>query len=193
MYNIGYNKASPPVDLSSSTVVGTMVAKFPMKPTFLCRVAILILLAIFLVGTQRKFDVPPQVERANGVAANFQIPRIVKVKLAGTVIEATIASTTAEQGQGLGGVTALPETKGMLFPFSTRDTHTFWNKGMLISFDLLWISGETVIGIEESVPPEAEGIDMRTSPDEVTSVLELRGGWARDHGLKAGDIVETLD
>jgi hypothetical protein len=58
---------------------------------------------------------------------------------------------------------------------------------MHIPLDLIWISDGRVAGITRNVPPTFP--DNLNSSEPVTHVLEVPGGFADRHGIKAGDRV----
>ena len=104
-------------------------------------------------------------------------------------MRAHVARTPAEQEQGLGGVSTLEIDEGMLFPFRPAKQESFWNKGMKIPFDLLWIGKDRVIGIEQDIPPERNGIRVLNSTSPVDYVLETRAGWTARNHVSLGDTV----
>ncbi|PIR45050.1 MAG: hypothetical protein COV10_01365 [Candidatus Vogelbacteria bacterium CG10_big_fil_rev_8_21_14_0_10_51_16] len=111
------------------------------------------------------------------------------VVVAETTITAKIAETAEEQELGLGGVRELADDEGMLFVFWDELPQAFWNKGMLMSFDLLWVRHGIVTGVESNIQKEKEGVRTVYSPEPITHVLELGAGWARRHGVKEGDKI----
>lgn len=118
--------------------------------------------------------------------------RIETLSLAGSVVNARVAETPADKERGLMGVTMLPDSEGMLFPFSPMGKQQFWNQGMVMPFDLLWIRNARVVGIEKYLPAFGGAPIIRESPGEVSHVLELASGWADRHGLRIGDRVLGL-
>ena len=104
----------------------------------------------------------------------------------------TIADTPEEQAMGLSGVTSLSKNGGMYFVFDSPVRQSFWNKGMLIPFDLVWISDKKVIGIERRIRPESEGFQSVTPPSNVDGVLEIADDQADNTGISVGDEVKYL-
>jgi uncharacterized protein len=88
---------------------------------------------------------------------------------------------------GLSGRRELPEGQGMLFFMPTQAVQTFCMRGMHIPLDLIWISAGRVAGITRNVPRTFPG-DL-CSPEPVSHVLEVPGGFAGRHGIEAGDPV----
>lgn len=90
-----------------------------------------------------------------------------------------VARTRAAQEQGLSNRDAIG-ADGMLFVFQENQDATFWMKGMRFALDIVWIRGGVVTGIDQNVPPPAQGEDpaVRTSPGAISYVLELPAGGA---------------
>ena len=81
----------------------------------------------------------------------------------------------------------LPEGRGMFFFMPAKEVQTFCMRGMRIPLDLIWISDGRVAGHHPERAPDLPG--NLTSPAPVTHVLEVPGGFADRHGIKAGDPV----
>ncbi|NIO10648.1 MAG: hypothetical protein GTO40_22640 [Deltaproteobacteria bacterium] len=88
----------------------------------------------------------------------------------------------------------LAEDHGMLFLFDTDRDQVFWMKNTPISLDLIFISsGKEIVGIVHSAVPYSTRSLSVGHPSRY--VLEINGGLASKHGLKAGDTVrfENVD
>ncbi len=109
-----------------------------------------------------------------------------------TVI-AEIADTPELRSRGLGSRDDLPDGRGMLFVFEEPSIRTFWMKGMRFCIDIVWIKGDAVIGFEDNVcdEPGVSDADLKRypSPDPVSLVLELPGGWMEEHNYGVGSTV----
>ena len=81
--------------------------------------------------------------------------------------------------------TALADDRGMLFDLRVRDDHKFWMHNTCISLDLIYVDEDgLVVGIVENAPTlndESRGVGCPS-----LYVLEVNAGWARGHGVKAG-------
>ena len=75
----------------------------------------------------------------------------------------------------------------MLFFMPAREVQTFCMRGMRLPLDLIWIDDGRVAGVTRNVPRTFPG--NLSSPAPVTYVLEVPGGFADRHGIKAGDPV----
>jgi uncharacterized membrane protein (UPF0127 family) len=103
-------------------------------------------------------------------------------------IEAELVSTEHDTMRGLMYRKAMPEEHGMLFDLRSREDHKFWMHNTCIALDLFYIDGDgLLVGIVENAPtlddaPRGVGCPSRY-------VLETNAGWARRHGVKAGQHV----
>jgi uncharacterized protein len=114
-------------------------------------------------------------------------PRIVLPD--GFAVDVEVANNDELRAQGLMYRDRLPSGKGMIFFFDADGVYPFWMKNTLIPLDMIWIdAAKKVAHVKSNVPPCK--VDPCPSYDpEVPAryVLELAGGEAAKHGLKAGD------
>jgi len=111
----------------------------------------------------------------------------VRVSLGKITVQAEAVRTPERLFLGLSYRSELPEGRGMLFFMPETEVQTFCMRGMRIPLDLIWISDGRVVGLARNVPPTFPG--NLTSPGPVSHVLEVPGGFADRHGIKAGDPV----
>ena len=107
-----------------------------------------------------------------------------------------VVNTPVSLSKGLGDRTEIG-SDGMLFVFQEPTETHFWMYGMLFDLDLIWIKGDTVVEITESVPApkNAEAQSKSTnrnlsrypSPGEIDMVLEVPAGFSREQGILPGD------
>ena len=102
-------------------------------------------------------------------------------------VQAEAVRTPERLYLGLSHRKELPEGRGMLFFMPEKEVQTFCMRGMRIPLDLIWISDGRVAGLTRNVPATFPG-DL-ISPAPVSHVLEVPGGFADRHGIKAGDPV----
>ncbi|MEM9087567.1 MAG: DUF192 domain-containing protein [Cyanobacteria bacterium P01_F01_bin.53] len=107
------------------------------------------------------------------------------------VFELEVARTREEQSLGLMFRSALPDNRGMLFPFDQARRASFWMKDVPVALDMVFIRNGEVIAIAPSVPPCPELPCPAYGPGNelVDMVLELRSGRAAEINLQAGDAV----
>lgn len=101
------------------------------------------------------------------------------------VFEVEVARTSAEQAQGLMYRRAIPLDGGMLFPFPVPQRAVFWMKNTLIPLDLIFIRADGRVAriAANTVPYSLDPVD---AGEDVTAVLEIRGGRAAALGIRAG-------
>jgi uncharacterized membrane protein (UPF0127 family) len=99
-----------------------------------------------------------------------------------------VADTPAKREQGLQYRRELALDRGMIFLFPTESEHSFWMKNTPIPLDMIFINREgKIIGIVEQATPFST--DSRSVPGASQFVLEINGGLAKRHGIRAGDTV----
>ena len=97
-----------------------------------------------------------------------------------------IADTPELRARGLMFRQRLPEDRGMLFDVVNPRPVSMWMKNTYISLDMLFIREDgTIAYIAENTVPKS--LDMIGISEPVLAVLELAGGTARKHGIRAGD------
>lgn len=119
----------------------------------------------------------------------------VKVQLGTAAVQAVVNATDESKAKGLGDTPSLPEDRGELFLFEPSSYPVFWMKDVAYPIDIIWMQGETVTQITPSVPGMVPGTPdqqlPRYSPNApVDKVLEVTGGWAAKHDVKAGSTVK---
>ncbi|MBS3142567.1 DUF192 domain-containing protein [Candidatus Woesearchaeota archaeon] len=134
------------------------------------------LLILLLVACSSK---PPQVI----VLAGVQEP----------VITVELATTQAEWERGLMGRDDVKDGEGMLFIFPNAEIKYFWMKSTNMPLDILFItSNYKITKIIENAQPCDQGCENYSSDIEVQYVLEVPGGYAKEHGIKRGQEVIFL-
>jgi hypothetical protein len=104
-----------------------------------------------------------------------------------------IASTALEQTRGLSFRPSLGANDGMLFIFTTGSVQSFWMKDMNFPLDMIWISGNTVVGFAQNAPAEpgvlAPILSTVYSPANTDKVLEVNAGTVAKYNIRVGDAV----
>lgn len=134
-----------------------------------------------------------------GLSANKPLnqPRISggnTVAVEGWTFNVDLANTAAKRIQGLSGRPKLADNEGMLFLFPTSTRQSFWMKDMQFPLDMIWIKGDTVVGVAANAPAPAPGtsilnLPQYVSPEPVDKVLEINAGLAAKYGIGKGDTV----
>ena len=112
----------------------------------------------------------------------------------GATFNVEIASTSLEQTRGLSFRPSLGAGNGMLFIFGSGGVQTFWMQSMNFPLDMIWISGNTVVGFAQNAPAPAPGtqiwnLPVYSSPDKTDKVLEVPAGTVAKYSIKVGDTV----
>ena len=107
----------------------------------------------------------------------------------GFVVNVEVANTNELRAQGLMYRDQLKPGAGMIFFFAEDDVYPFWMKNTLIPLDMIWIdSSRKVAHVKVNVPPcKIENCPSYDPGVPSRYVLEVAGGEAAKHGLKAGD------
>lgn len=110
-------------------------------------------------------------------------------------ISAFIADNEAAREKGLGDITSLDESSGMIFVFPVPTSPYFWMKDTLIPLDMVWIDqNKKVVGVSEDIATST--FPKTFSPtSQVLYVLEINAGAAKKIGIATGtqlqfDIVQ---
>jgi uncharacterized protein len=102
-------------------------------------------------------------------------------------VRVEVARTPVARERGLMNRALLDPDAGMLFLFDEAALHGFWMKNTLIPLDLLFLAEDgRVAAVVERRPLSLEVTDGGV---ESRFVLEVNGGWAREHGVRPGDRV----
>jgi uncharacterized membrane protein (UPF0127 family) len=103
-------------------------------------------------------------------------------------INLEVAETPEQQELGLMYRTALPDDRGMLFPFSPPRPVTFWMKNTPVALDMVFLLKGVVKYIAASTPPcKFDPCPTYGTNTPIDQVIELRAGRADQLGLKVGD------
>jgi hypothetical protein len=126
------------------------------------------------------------------VAAQSRVPRGRAIFPDGTSVSVEIADTDPVRERGLMFRQELAPNEGMVFVFPAAGFYPFWMKNTLIPLDMLWLDARgRIVSIAQSVPPCKADPCPSYPPDANASyVVEVVSGFARQHGLKVGDVVK---
>ncbi len=124
------------------------------------------------------------------------LPVTATADIKGETFELEVAQTREQQSLGLMYRSALPDNRGMLFPFSSPRRTSFWMKNVPVALDMVFLRNGRVVAIATAPPCPAEPCPTYGPTDNqlVDQVIELRSGRAAEIGLQSGDtvIVTTL-
>lgn len=106
-----------------------------------------------------------------------------------TTISVEVADTPQEQKKGLMYRTHMDDDEGMLFIFSEDATRYFWMKDTPIPLDMVFINSDyRIVDINYNAIPNSEGV--YTSKAICRYVIEVNGGFCREHWIGVGDQVK---
>lgn len=104
-------------------------------------------------------------------------------------VEVELATDPASRERGLMYRTGMPEDDGMLFSWPDERVRSFWMHNTCIPLDMLFIDAQGfIVGVLEQVPTLND--ESRANPCPAAHVLELNAGWARAHGIVAGQRIQ---
>ena len=139
--------------------------------------------------------VPPSFPAKSATQVAFrgqQLPISAQATLAtGNVIHLEVASTPVQQSIGLMHRPALPNDRGMLFPFEPARSVSFWMKNVPVALDMVFLRDGVVQQVETKVPPCVEEPCPVYGPRvPIDQVIELRAGRAVELGIQVGDRIK---
>lgn len=113
------------------------------------------------------------------------------VTLHGHRFNVELATTPAEQEQGLMDRTTLAPDHGMLFVFPDAQPRTFWMKNTLIPLDILFFdAARRLVAIQADAQPcRTDPCPLYPSAVPARYVLELNAGTAARLGIRMGDEI----
>lgn len=112
------------------------------------------------------------------------------VKIGDVSFNVDVADNPISQARGLSGREFMEENKAMLFLFGNYGVRGFWMQGMKFPLDIIWISGNKIVGVSENLPPAEFGeVKVYNSPENVDKVLEINAGLFKKFGFKIGDNI----
>ena len=103
----------------------------------------------------------------------------------------TVAATEKEKEVGLSGKKSLAKNAGMLFPYTTKTTPTFWMRNMEFPIDILFISDGKIVTLYKNVKPpiSEQNLQLYSPSTPVDNVIEINAGLSDQYGFKEGDPV----
>ena len=104
----------------------------------------------------------------------------------GSWVDVEVVSQPEDLRRGLSGRAALRDGWGMFFDMGSEADHHFHMQGVVFPLDMVFLSRDwRVLGIVHQAPPGHVGTLSVGAPSRY--VVELPGGWAQKHGVRAGD------
>lgn len=103
----------------------------------------------------------------------------------GTIVDLNIEVRNDEAGraEGLMYRKDIAEDEGMLFIWPDTQQRHMWMKNTLMPLDMVFLSGNRIVGMIENTMPLSEGILTVGSP--ANQVLEVKGGMLLKWGVSS--------
>ncbi|MEO1261356.1 MAG: DUF192 domain-containing protein [Bacteroidota bacterium] len=99
------------------------------------------------------------------------------------------AENDEERALGMMFRRSMPDSRGMLFLFDEARPQSFWMKNTFIPLDIIYIDeNKKITTIYANTTPHSE--TSLPSKGNAQFVLEVRGGFCQDYGVKVGDSVD---
>ncbi|MCL2144167.1 MAG: DUF192 domain-containing protein [Endomicrobia bacterium] len=156
-----------------------------------------LLCAVFLFsGCIAAKQQPQKEEKKEEPKEVYSLPdgSVLNVKLADNDLRLVVVNSPKAKAEGLSNKDEIPED-GMIFFFYETDILSFWMKDMRFPIDIIWISGDTVVGIEKNVPIPEPGTKITDLPvyksnEKADTVIELTAGAAEKLNIFPGSALE---
>jgi uncharacterized membrane protein (UPF0127 family) len=116
--------------------------------------------------------------------------RTIPLTMGSHKITAEVADTVDTRTTGLMHRFSLRQDHGMIFVFSRPEPLAFWMKNTFVPLSIAFIDSTGEILNIDDMAPQTETTHPSRGP--ALYALEMRKGWFKDHGVKAGDRVEGL-
>jgi len=114
---------------------------------------------------------------------------VIKSKDKTHTFQVEVADTDALQSRGMMYRDGVADDEGMLFEFAKPKVATIWMKNTGIFLDIIFVRPNgKILKIEHNAKPYT--LRLASSEAPVAAVIELRGGRAKELGIRPGDIIE---
>jgi len=116
---------------------------------------------------------------------------IVELTIGAVRLKAEVAADPATRAIGLMNRFSLKPDHGMLFVFPSPQPLAFWMKNTYVPLSIAFIDAEgRVLNIEDMKPHDETAVPSKGA---ALYALEMKQGWFRERGVKAGDRVRGLE
>ena len=115
-------------------------------------------------------------------------PQTEQIEFGGVTLTVELATTPAQQAQGLSDRDSMAANHGMLFVFTQEGEWSFWMHEMRFPLDMIWFnSTRQVVFIEQDLPPcTPTSCPVYTPPVNALYVLEVNAGFVSAHDVMLG-------
>jgi len=117
----------------------------------------------------------------------LHLPVTARARVNGVTLRLEVADDQSEQVRGLMYRPALPDRRGMLFPFSPAQPVSFWMLNVPVPLDMVFLRGGRVLTVLTAQPCQATPCPLYgPGGTPVDGVIELRAGHAAELGITPG-------
>jgi uncharacterized protein len=162
-------------------------------------IVLLITISLLSISAYFIFDKPkPASVLRNNKTYQTELRHDAKILIGSSEISVQTAKTSEEKAKGLSGKKFLNEDEGMVFVFLNKTYPAFWMIDMNFPIDIIWISEDTIVHIDENVPPpepeqNEKNLPLYRPPEAINYVLEVNAGFSQKNGIKVGDKVDLTN
>ena len=144
---------------------------------------------IFVFAVLAAMPAAAQTSKMDNVSFGAPVPLTVKSESGEHQFMVEEAKTLAQQARGMMFRDEVSPDTGMIFEFAEPKVATIWMKNTSIPLDILFVrSNGKILKIEHSHQPYT----LRSASSEavVAAVVELKGGRAKELGIRPGDVID---
>jgi len=120
-----------------------------------------------------------------------RVPWVRAVFENGASLRLETCATNQERSRGMMFRKEAPEGWGMLFAFERPDYLSFWMRNTYVPLSIAFVDPQGVITNIRNMRPLDE-ITRHRSTRKAMFAIEVRQGWFRDNGIRAGQRVNLL-
>lgn len=106
-------------------------------------------------------------------------------------IEAEVANTFRSRQTGLMHRRVMPLQRGMVFVFPEDAVHCMWMMNTLLPLSVAFVDASGRILNIEDMQPQTRDSHCAAAPARFA--LEMKQGWFRERGIRAGDVLRGFD
>jgi uncharacterized membrane protein (UPF0127 family) len=107
-------------------------------------------------------------------------------------VRAQVVETPEDIERGLSGRELMAADEAMLFVFEEKDTYPFWMRDMRFPIDILWISDDQIVDLDEGLNPSSFPQTFESALP-INRVLEVPAGFVQVHQIKEGDRITQIN
>lgn len=148
-------------------------------------IGLLLLLGVAFYFTQKTIT--------GGSFSPFRLSKPAKAVIKDHTFSLLVAKTEKEKEIGLSGKKSLAKDSGMIFPYETKTTPTFWMRNMEFPIDIVFIRDGKIVTLYKDVKPATsnQNLQLYQPTQPIDNVIEINAGLSDQYGIKEGDTVSV--